>query len=75
MDSDHVQLEADIERANKAWTEEDVRFAAAAAATARHENPEEHDAILTPTISHNPCQTEALVEVDKGVCRFWKKRG
>ena len=67
------QLDADIARANRAWTEDDVKGSAEGVA-ARHADPEGF-AILAPSIAHNLSRPMAVVEIDRGVRKFWTKYG
>lgn len=65
--------DGDIERANKAWTEADV--ASSAQALAREHSPaaSNDEAIMTPQIACNPSESRVIVELDKGIRKFWQK--
>ena len=76
----------DIEIANRAWTEDDVKSSVAAVAGRFPSNSslpsvdnddganeeEENGKIMNYAASH-PCPTLAVYKVYKGICKYWKK--
>jgi hypothetical protein len=73
-----ASIALDIARANSVWTQEDVHSARQGVA-AHHGDASagatSSTAIMKPTISFNPHPTLALVEIDKGIRKFWKHHG
>lgn len=63
--NDEQQLQADIVHAKSAWATKAVTSAARS----------DSNNILTPAIITNPSQTLAVVEIDKGIRKYWKAEG
>jgi hypothetical protein len=70
------QTQADIARANKAWTDEDVKSSQDYMTRAHGGGGARPSAsssrIVTPTLMMNPSQTQACVEVDQGIREYWQ---
>jgi hypothetical protein len=72
------QTQADIARANQAWTDRDVKSSQDAMAQAysggggARRPSASSSRIVTPTLMMNPSQTQACVEVDQGIREYWQ---
>jgi hypothetical protein len=78
MTSRDASIAVDIERANSAWTQDDVNCARRGVAAHNGDasaGAAGITAIATPKISFNPNPSLAVIEIDKGIRKFWKHHG
>jgi hypothetical protein len=78
MPSRDASIDADIAQANSVWTQGDVNCSRQSIAAHHGDvsaNATGSTSIITPTLSQNPSPTLAVVEIDKGIRKFWKHHG
>lgn len=75
LQSQSCTMAEDLQRANNAWTIVDAA-ASAKAVEARHHNRSGDDGeeeIMTQELSINPSQPHVVIELDRGIRKFWNR--